>query len=164
MNITAFENPEGDLFRLTDDLIEKGLSASRKSDRKRIIMPIHRVQEAEVQRMINFVQPGTYIRPHKHPMPHASESIIIIHGAIRYFTFDDQGQILSDDTFTSNIIPSVLDIEPEVWHSFLVLKPDTILFESKKGPYDERKDKTFAEWAPEEGTSEVEKWMQNLPQ
>ena len=158
----AFENPKGELFRLTEDLIEQGLEESRKSDRKRMILPIHRKQEAEVQRLINFLQPGTYIRPHLHPMPHASESIVLLQGAIRFFTFDESGEVLTDSKVSSTIIPDVIDIEPGTWHSFLVLEPDTIIFECKKGPYDASTDKEFADWAPEEDDPETEKFMNKL--
>lgn len=158
----AFENPSGDRFHLTNDLIEQGLEASRKSNRKRMILPIHRTQRAEVQRLINFLQPGTYIRPHLHPLPHATESIVILQGGIRFFTLGDDGSILTDQPLTSDPIPSVIDIEPRVWHTFLVLKEDTIIFECKRGPYNSETDKQFAEWAPEEGDPETDIFMQNL--
>lgn len=162
MNKTAFQNPDGDLFRLSDSMIEKGLTASRQSKRKRMILPIHRKQEAEVQRLINFLQPGSYIRPHKHPMPHASESIVLIQGSIRFFTFDADGKVISDHILSSKPIPDVIDIEPGTWHSFLVLEPDTMIFECKKGPYDAETDKEFASWSPEEGDNKATQFMENL--
>jgi len=158
----AFENPSGKQFHLSEEQIRNGLEASRKSHRKRIILPIHRVQEAEVQRMINFLQPGTYIRPHKHSMPHATETIVMLRGAIRFFTFDDGGNITSDRILDSSPVPGLLDIEPDTWHSFVVMEADTILFECKKGPYNAETDKTFAEWAPEEGTPKAENYLKEL--
>lgn len=162
MTKTAFENPPGDIFKISKDQIESGIAASRKSSRKRMILPIHRKQDAEVQRMINFLQPGTYIRPHLHPMPHASESIVLLQGSIRFFTFDESGEVHTDHILRSNLIPDVIDIEPGTWHSFLVLEPDTIIFECKKGPYDAKTDKEFADWAPEEDDPEVLTYMKKL--
>lgn len=158
----AFENPSGDLFNLSDEQIEHGLAASRKSERKRMILPIHRKQDAKVQRLINFLQPGTYIRPHLHPLPHATESIVVLQGAIRFFTLDENGDILTDQHLSSGPIASVIDIEPRVLHTFLVLEEDTIIFECKRGPYNAEKDKEFAEWSPEEGSPEAEMYMQKL--
>lgn len=149
----AFENVTGPLFELSEEWIQDGIEGSRQSRRKRIILPIHREQDARVQRMINFLQPGTYIRPHKHPLPHATESLVLLKGAIRFYTFDDEGNIISDQIISTEPLPGVLDIEPNTWHSFKVLKPDTVLFECKKGPYDAETDKIFAEWAPEESLS-----------
>ncbi|NBC27760.1 MAG: cupin fold metalloprotein, WbuC family [Bacteroidetes bacterium] len=162
MTKTAFQNPSGDFFHLTDEQIESGLAASRKSPRKRMILPIQRQQEAEVQRLVNFLQPGTYIRPHKHPMPHATESIVLLKGAIRFFTFDGAGDVITDQTLTSNGIPDVIDIEPGTWHSFLVQESDTIIFECKKGPYNAETDKEFAEWAPDENDERVNEYMETL--
>ena len=161
MGNLAFENPTGELFQLTDELIEKGIAASRKSERRRMILLIHRKQEAEVQRLVNFLQPGTYVRPHCHPLDHATESIVLLQGAIRFFTFDDAGSRVSEQLLKAQPLPGVVDIEPKVWHSFLVLEPDTILFECKKGPYNAETDKQFADWAPEEGDPEAEQWMKS---
>lgn len=160
MEKLAFENPAGDLFYLSEEMIEKGMRESRKSARLRIIQPIHRTQDAKVQRLINFLQPGTYIRPHKHPLPHSSESIILLQGAIRFMTFNDSGLKLTDRELMASPLPGVIDIEPDVWHSFLVLQKDTVLFECKKGPYNAKTDKKFAGWAPEEGSTTVKEWME----
>lgn len=162
MSKLAFDNVSGDLFQLSDQVIEDGVKASRESERLRIILPIHREQDASVQRMINFLQPGTYIRPHKHPLEHATESLVLIRGSIRFYTFDEDGNVISDNKIQSKPLPGVIDIEPKVWHSFIVLEKDTVLFECKKGPYDAEMDKIFANWAPEEGNGEVEEWMQYL--
>jgi len=158
----AFDNPSGDLFLLEKKQIEEGLLASRNSKRLRMILPLHREQNAEVQRLINFLQPGTYIRPHLHPLPHATESIVMLKGKIRFFTFNDTGIPETDIIISSGPLAGVVDIEPEVWHSFLVLEEDTILFECKKGPYDAGSDKVFAAWAPPEGSREAAEWQTKM--
>ncbi|PWN05369.1 WbuC family cupin fold metalloprotein [Rhodohalobacter mucosus] len=155
----AFENPSGDVFFLEEKQMEEGLQASRRSDRLRIILPLHREQDAEVQRLINFLQPGTYIRPHMHPMPHATESIVVLRGKIRFFTFNDSGSPQTDRIISFAPFPGITDIEPGIWHSFLVLEKDTVLFECKKGPYDADTDKVFASWAPAEGSLEAAEWL-----
>jgi cupin fold WbuC family metalloprotein len=162
MTKKALKNPKGDFFRLTDEKISIGLTASRESDRLRIVYPVQRNQKAEVQRLLNFMQPGTYVRPHRHPMPHATESIVVLKGKLRFFTFDADGNRLTDDIVRSGITAGMLDIEPGVWHSFLVLEKDTIIFECKKGPYNADTDKEFAGWAPEEGTDESRNWMKMM--
>lgn len=158
----AFDNPGGPLFELDDDDINKGLSASHTSERLRMILPIHRSQDAEVQRIVNFVQPGTYIRPHRHPLPHATESIIVLKGRIHFLIFEDDGSLKYDKVLSSKPIPGIIDIEPLVWHSFWVLEEDTILFECKKGPYDATADKEFAEWSPSEGSPEAAGWIRKF--
>ena len=158
----AFDNPSGDVFLLGAKQIEEGLLASRKSERLRMILPLHREQNAEVQRLINFLQPGTYIRPHLHPLPHATESIVVLKGRIRFFTYNNSGIPDTDIVISSGPLAGVVDIEPGVWHSFLVLEEDTILFECKKGPYDAGSDKIFAGWAPPEGSGEAAGWLDKM--
>lgn len=159
----ALKNVSGDLFVPDAELVQKGLEYSRQSPRKRIILPLHRTQDARVQRMLNFMQPGTYIRPHRHNQPHAIETILVQQGAIYYLTFNNDGDVTRNlHISSSGLLPALVDIEPGVWHSFLVLKHDTILFEVKNGPYDAKTDKEFADWAPEEFTKESQEWMDNL--
>jgi cupin fold WbuC family metalloprotein len=158
----AFDNIKESVFTLDINIIKKGIEASRKSERKRIILPIHRQQDARVQRMLNFLQPGTYIRPHKHPLKDASESIIVLQGALRFFIFDNNGKVNNDYYVTTALTESVLDIEPGVWHSFVVLEKDTVIFESKKGPYNALEDKQFARWSPEEYTPEAKHFINEL--
>lgn len=148
--ILAFKNVEGDTFQPGDADLEKGLQISRQNSRKRFILPIHRVQDAPVQRMINFLQPGTYIRPHKHPRKGATESIVVISGAIQVRIFDDEGVILSEYTCRAGGASAMIDFEDNIWHSFEVLEADTIIFECKMGPYDVELDKEFAPWSDPE--------------
>lgn len=162
MTKKALKNPKGDIFRLNEESISIGLTASLASERLRIVYPVQRNQKAEVQRLLNFMQPGTYVRPHRHPMPHATESIVVLQGKLRFFTFDADGNRLTDDIVSTGLSACMIDIEPGVWHSFLVLEKDTVIFECKKGPYNADTDKEFADWAPEERTVESRNWMQTI--
>jgi cupin fold WbuC family metalloprotein len=159
--LLAFPNTTGPVFTLTEDLLTTGFTASAASPRKRIILPLHRTQDALVQRMLNFMQPGTYLIPHLHPLPHASETIQVLRGAIGFFVFDPQGTVLSKHLLRADGL-GLIDIEPNVWHGFVVLEPDTVVLEIKRGPYDPVHDKVFATWSPKEGeagaTEAVKKW------
>jgi cupin fold WbuC family metalloprotein len=157
--MNAFENISGDQFVLSSEVMEMGFKGSRASKRKRIILPIHRTQDARVQRMLNFLQPGTYIRPHMHPLDHATESLVLLKGSICFYRFSSEGDVQFSQVLKAGTANSVADIQPRVWHSFTVLEEDTVLFECKLGPYDENKDKIFAGWAPAENSEGVKKWL-----
>lgn len=162
MDKQAFDNINGKIFNLSKEEIAKGLKASRESSRQRMILPLHRKQSAPVQRMINFLQPETYIRPHLHPRKGASETIIVITGSITFYVFDDQGEITAHYKLTSVPGENMIDMEPNVWHSFVVNEPDTIIYEFKMGPYDKELDKTFAVWSPEENSSAAKPFLNRL--
>jgi cupin fold WbuC family metalloprotein len=158
----ALTNFTGDVFYLTDEILDAGIQASRESTRKRMIYPIQRTQADLVQRLINFLQPGTYIRPHYHPLKHATETIHVMQGSLIFFVFDDDGNIKDGYYVESGSAGSVIDIVPGVWHNFVVLSEDTVIIEFKKGPYDALTDKVFADWAPEEDTPEADEFLKML--
>ena len=152
----ALPAAEGEVFELTEDLLERGCVAARQSPRQRIIFPIHRKQEARVQRMLNFVQPGTYITPHRHPLEHATESVQLLRGELGCLVFEEDGRVRSTHHLRANAPAAFLDLEPGLWHGMVVLAPDTVMLEIKHGPYDATTDKEFAPWAPGEGDANAE--------
>jgi cupin fold WbuC family metalloprotein len=159
----ALPNATGPQFTLTAELLAQGHAAAAASPRQRIILPLHRAQEAAVQRMINFLQPGTFVAPHLHPLPEASETIQVLSGCLGFLIFDEAGAVVSTYRLEAGPL-GLIDIEPNVWHGFVVLAPDTAILEIKRGPYDGARDKILAPWAPMEGNAAcaplIEHWRQ----
>ena len=160
----ALEPPSGTLVTIDTAMITKARSASRESPRGRIILPLHTSAADPLQRMLNAIQPGSYIRPHRHADPPKSETILLLRGAITYLTFDNTGALTQHITLSAAAERFGMDTKPGVYHTFFALEPDTILFEVKPGPYDPKTDKDFAPWAPEEGSPEADailaQWQQ----
>lgn len=160
----ALPNATGDVFHLEPAAIDHALDLSRMSPRRRIILPLHRTQDARVQRMLNFLQPDTYITPHRHAADHAVESILLMRGGIDFLIFDDSGTPVQRIPLAAGEGNALVDIEPGVWHSFVVARPDTVLFETKKGPYSRAQDKEFAPWAPAEDEPGALDWLHRCNQ
>lgn len=158
----SLPNPIEHLFALTPEKMEQGRTASRQSPRLRMILPVQRTQEAGVQRLLNFLQPGTYIRPHQHPLPHATESLCLIAGHLEIIIFSQDGDIKERHHLTSNA--PLIDLEPGIWHGIVVHQPDSIIFEVKQGPYNPETDKEFAPWAPPEDSPEAQAYLARLAQ
>lgn len=157
----AMSNPVGPVFGFPESLREKGIEESRTSPRKRILLPIHRSQEDLVQRMVNFLQPGTYIQPHQHPREFATETILVMGGEMGFLTFSEAGELQTSHRLA---VGDLIDIEARVWHGVVALAPDTIILEVKRGPYDDT-DKVFADWAPAEdtaGVAEYQNWLESI--
>lgn len=154
----ALPNPSGPVFELTDELLEEGLRASRESPRGRMLLPIHRDQSDIVQRMVNFLQPGSYVRAHQHPREGASETILVLQGCLAFVVFDESGQVRSHHRLAQG---QLIDIEARVWHSVFALEEDTVILEIKRGPYDDR-DKVFAEWSPEEFSADAPRYLTSM--
>lgn len=158
---TAFPNISGEVFVLTAATLARGHAAAAASPRRRIILPLHRGQDAPVQRMLNFLQPGTYIQPHCHPLPGASETLQMLSGRIGFILFDRDGRV-SETHVLEGVNQGLIDIEPHVWHGFVVLQTDSAVLEIKRGPYDPAHDKVFADWAPAEGDPGTDGYLETL--
>lgn len=149
-NRLSLDPPVGPVHRPDAVRLADGIAASRSSPRRRVVVPVQRSESAVVQRMINVIQPDSYLRPHHHPRPQGVELVCVLQGEIGVFLFDDDGSVTSVFRLRPGPDTSIIDIEPRVWHTFLALAPDTIVLEIKGGPYDRDLDKVFPPWAPAE--------------
>ena len=154
---------EGPVFVLNQATLEHGLEASRKSPRGRIMLPLHRSPTEGVQRLLNFLQRGSYIRPHRHPKPENVENVVVLKGEVIFLIFDAEGRTLSSHRLIAgDPTASLIDIEQGVWHTLVPLTDDSVILEIKRGPYDAATDKEFASWSPAEGTAEAGDWLKQF--
>jgi cupin fold WbuC family metalloprotein len=112
--------------------------------------------------MFNAVQPGTYVRPHRHASTPRAEVYLVLRGTIDVVVFHDDGQVRFTCKLRAGSDEFGIDIAPGLFHTFLVREPDTLLYEVKSGPYVEAAAKDFAPWAPEEGAPGVTQYVREL--
>ena len=141
-------------------VVDAALVAQKARDaavnpRGREIHRFHTDDAASLQRMLNALQPGTYVRPHRHLTPPKAEAFIVLSGSLGFIAFDDAGRFDREDCLVLNRESGVwaVDVAAGTWHAILALEPDTVAFEVKPGPYSPMSDKDFAPWAPAEGTA-----------
>ncbi|MEY4684677.1 MAG: hypothetical protein RLZ25_1136 [Pseudomonadota bacterium] len=111
---------------------------------------VHATLDASVQRLFNAMEPGTYIRPHRHARPNGWELMLAVHGQFAILLFDDQGRVIERFELCSTSGPLAAEIPAHAWHTVVSLASGTVMFEIKEGPYTPVDDKDFAAWAPEE--------------
>ena len=158
----ALKPPVEDNTLISADLIDRCVIASRQSPRQRIIQPLHKTSDAQLHRMLNAMQPGSYIQPHRHLFPPKAESVIVLRGAIYVFIFASDGIIDAIHIIKAGSINLGIDSEPGVFHTIAAIEEDTVLFEVKPGPYNQADDKDFAPWAPPEGAHGAKEYLDNL--
>jgi cupin fold WbuC family metalloprotein len=162
MHPQILSSPDTPVYFLQSSKIKAGIQASRLSPRKRMMVPIQRDDHAPVQRLLNVMQPGSYVQPHRHPRPQAIELVQVLQGSIRVWIFNDAGTVTETQLLRAGQIESLVDIEPDNWHTFTALEPDTVVLEIKGGPYDQKLDKVFATWAPHEEAVGASSYLQQL--
>ncbi|WP_319469069.1 WbuC family cupin fold metalloprotein [uncultured Pseudodesulfovibrio sp.] len=159
---TSVAAPEGDITPLTLTMVGNLLTMSRESPRKRMLQRIHKSHDAGVHKMFNALQPGTYVTPHRHMNPEKTETILVISGSMLFVQFDEMGKLLNHTLVQPGTEVFGIDVAPHIYHTFIALKPDTLLFEIKDGPYDHDTDKDIPDWAPREGSEEAELYLLDL--
>lgn len=135
---------------------------AQKSARLRRNFNFHREYSDPINRMLNALEPGTYVRPHKHEAPDKWEVFIALTGRALVLRFDDAGAILEGIILDPTHGVYGIEIAPREWHTIVALSPGTVVYELKPGPYVPLDDKNFAPWAPKEGASEVTPYLNSL--
>ena len=135
---------------------------ARTSPRLRSHFSMHQSHQDLVQRVYIGAQPGTYVRPHAHMASHKWEYISIVRGAMDFLVFSPQGVLEQRIPLRVAGEITAIEIAPGTWHSLLVQEADTIFFEVKQGPFDALNNADFADWAPEENSAGVDRFMQSL--
>jgi cupin fold WbuC family metalloprotein len=144
---------EHDRFAVVDAaLLAQKVRDAAANPRKREIHRFHADDAAALHRMINAIQPGTYVRPHRHLSPAKDEAFVLLSGCMGFICFRDDGSFDREDCAVLDRETGVLAVDAPAggWHAILALAPDTALFEIKPGPYSPMSDKDFAPFAPAE--------------
>ncbi|NIQ11458.1 MAG: WbuC family cupin fold metalloprotein, partial [Gammaproteobacteria bacterium] len=126
-----------------------------ESPRLRKNLNLHADYSDSCQRLFNAMEPGTYIRPHRHSDPPKPECFMAIRGRMALIVFNGDGSIEQVIPFGEGCDVVAIDLPPAVWHSLVSLEPGSVFFETKPGPYAPLTDKDFAPWSPEEGSPDV---------
>lgn len=137
-------------------------SEAATSERLRKNLNLHDDYSEHCQRLFNAMEPGTYIRPHRHLDPPKPECFMAIRGKMALLTFKDDGEVEQVVLFGESCDVIAIDLPAGVWHSLVSLQQSSIFFETKPGPYIALSDKDFAPWAPEENSLEAVNYLQGL--
>ncbi|MFZ4566288.1 MAG: WbuC family cupin fold metalloprotein [Prochlorococcaceae cyanobacterium] len=143
------------LRRLDDSLFRTVADQARQSPRLRRNHNLH-AEADPVQRFLNVLQPGTYVRPHRHRRgrPGAGfECFVVLRGAVGLLLLDERGEVIHQERLEAGGPVSGIDLAEDQIHTLVALEPDTVMFEIKEGPYRPASDKDFLTAFPAEGTA-----------
>ncbi|MDD4086539.1 MAG: WbuC family cupin fold metalloprotein [Bacteroidales bacterium] len=150
------------MIKIDENLIDKVSAIARSSIRKRTNLNFHDKSEALMQRMLNAMEPGTYIQPHKHENPDKSEAFFCLRGKILVVEFEEDGQVRDHILLDASKGNYGCEINPRTYHCILSMETGSVAYELKDGPYDPTIDKHFAPWAPAEGDPDAADYLKNL--
>ncbi len=144
--------PEEAGVRFLDGRVLDALSAeARGRPRCRANGNLHAMEDP-VHRLLNAVEPGTYIRPHRHLHPPKDETYLVVRGALGLVLFDATGAVTA--TRRLSVVAGEafgVDLPAGVLHTVVALEEGTVFFEVKAGPYVPPAGDDVPAWSPAEG-------------
>lgn len=151
------------MIRLIDvALLDAVSSEARSSPRLRRNRNFHPDNDFPAHRLLNAIEPGTYIAPHRHLDPFKDESMLVLRGRMGLVIFDEVGEVSLSAVIAPNADCRGVDIPHATWHTILALEPGTVLFEAKAGSYLPLSAAECAPWAPAEGQAEAAGYLARL--
>jgi cupin fold WbuC family metalloprotein len=155
------------MIRLIDAaLLDEVTAEARAGPRGRKNRNFHAADSQPAHRLLNAIEPGSYVAPHRHRHPDKGETMLVLRGTLGLVTFDDTGAVVNAVKVSHGGTPIGVDIPHDTWHTVFALESGTVFFEAKAGPYVPLAADEKAAWAPAEGDPAaaacLARWVQLL--
>jgi cupin fold WbuC family metalloprotein len=146
--------PPAPLKRIDQDLFAAVAVGAAASPRRRLNHNFHAPAD-RVQRFLNVMQPGTYVRPHRHRRQRPGdgfECFLVLQGEVGLLLLDGSGRVIGRERLSAAGPLRGIELAEGVIHTLVALSDDAVLMEIKEGPYQPAADKDFLAGFPLEGT------------
>ncbi len=148
------------------EVIQDTIEKSRMSSRGRAMTVLHPPEKKGIRILVNAIQPGSYVQPHRHEY---EEAFGILSGELDVLFFDQEGKVISRNTFNQHNGSRFVEIPPLMYHTVLSNEQDSCILDLSIGPFNPNGYKQFAPWSPSEPeggmpayTEEIHEYMTRL--
>jgi cupin fold WbuC family metalloprotein len=132
-------------------LLDEVSSQAQAAARRRKNYNFHAAEGESSHRLLNAIEPDSYIQPHRHLETTKDETLVVLRGRIGLVFFDADGEVIEKALLTPAGDAVGVNIPHGVFHTLLALEPGSVFFEAKAGPYAPLGPEEKAPWAPAEG-------------
>ena len=115
------------------ELLDEVSRQAEASPRLRMNYNFHDTLEANAQRLLNALEPGTELPVHRHCF--TAETYIVLRGEINVFFYDDDKRVTESVTLNPLKGEYGIHIPAGQWQTLEVVEKGTVIFEVKDGPY-----------------------------
>lgn len=147
---------------VTRELLDQVSAKARQNPRLRQNYNLHPSDESRCHRLLNAIEPGSYIKPHRHLDPEKDEAFILMSGRLGIITFTDDGEIIESALLSYASGNVAIDIPHGVYHTAVSLESGTLFYETKAGPYRQLTEDEKVDWAPEDGDPQAQEFLLRL--
>ncbi|MEI7612698.1 MAG: WbuC family cupin fold metalloprotein [Betaproteobacteria bacterium] len=141
---------------LIDQALLARVSAEAKvSPRQRKNLNFHGSDTDSAHRLLNAIEPESYLAPHRHLDPRKDETMIVLCGRMGIVLFDEAGKVTQTHVLEAGSPVCGITIPHGLFHTLVSLQSGSVMFESKAGPYVPLEADERAPWASAEGCDGV---------
>ena len=141
------------MIKIDNRLLDEVSARAKASLRLRMNYNFHPELDDPVQRLLNALEPWTYIRPHKHATK--EEAFVLLRGTVLAVVFNDDGTIRDHVVLNAASGHLGVEFEENSFHMLTSLQSGSVVYEIKEGPFVPHTEASSAPWAPREGTPEA---------
>ena len=123
---------------IDETLLDTTTRNAEESPRLRKNYNFHKSESDPVNWMLNGLQRGTFVQPHRHLAPERDEMVVVLRGRVASFVFDEAGNVTQK---------AVIDPQAGTY-GLLVLQDGTVVYEVKQGPFAPLTPGNVAPWSP----------------
>lgn len=147
---------------ISRELLDQLTEAARHSPRLRMNHNLHSADNSRCHRLLNAIEPSSYIRPHRHLDHEKTEGFILLRGRLGIVAFADDGTVVQTVLLSGATGNQAIDIPHGVYHTGVSLGSGTVFYESKGGPYLPLTEAEKASWAPEDDDPAALAYLEQL--
>lgn len=118
---------------INKELLDITSAMAKTSERLRMNYNFHESWESKAQIMLNAMEPGTVVPIGRHMT--TAETLVVLRGSLKIMFFDDEKNIIMEDILDPKNSNYGVCIPKGQWHQVEALESDTVIFESREGPY-----------------------------
>lgn len=148
------------MIKITTQLLDEVTNKARSAPRMRMNYNFHPELSDPVQRLLNALEPWTYIRPHRHT--NKEESFVLLRGTVLAVVFNDDGSVRDHAVLSDASGILGVEFEEGCYHMLTSLESGSVVYEIKEGPFIAHTEDSSASWAPSEGTPAARNFLQKV--
>ncbi|MBC7962284.1 MAG: WbuC family cupin fold metalloprotein [Steroidobacteraceae bacterium] len=147
---------------VTRELLEQVTTEALTAPRLRKNHNIHRSDQSRCHRLLNAIEPGSYIRPHRHLDTEKDEAFILMKGSLGVVTFAEDGSPAETVLLSHSLGNLAADVPSGVYHTAVSLETGTVFYEVKAGPYLPLTEAEKGLWSPEDCDPQSLEYLERL--
>lgn len=143
-------------------LLDQVSAEAAAAPRRRKNRNFHGSDDAPCHRLLNAIEPDSYVAPHRHSAADKDETILAVRGKLGMVFFAEDGKVTETALIEPGGAAVAVEIPHGAFHTVVALTAGSIFFEAKAGPYLPLTAEEKAPWAPPENSPEAAVYLEGL--